>query len=96
MFYTHTTQGILADSKQNTDYVTRLRVKIWSLNERAAFTRMKYKKISMPKFRVRENEKFGVMRVLSDLSFRIIGVLCVELDEFPDASLDYLLHPPQK
>jgi len=39
------TQRILADSKQNTDYVTRLRDKIWSLNKFAPFTRMKYQNI---------------------------------------------------
>jgi hypothetical protein len=46
MFYTHGTQRILADSKNKTRiYVTRLRDKIWSLNECALFTQMKYQNI---------------------------------------------------
>jgi len=45
MFYTHSAQRILADSKQNTDYVTRWRDKIWSLNECAPYTQMKYQNI---------------------------------------------------
>jgi hypothetical protein len=41
MSYTHSTQRILADRKQNTDYVTHSRDQIWSLNEGAQFTQMK-------------------------------------------------------
>ena len=45
MFYTHSAQRILADSKQNTDYVTRWRDKIWSLNECAPYMQTKYQNI---------------------------------------------------
>jgi hypothetical protein len=45
VLYTQHTTHSGGQRKQNKDYVTRLRDKIWSLNECALFTQMKYQNI---------------------------------------------------